>query len=271
LSAEQVARVPTAKSLIARSFRRALPLVPRAIRAGLLVDEQAGRQVLLESKDRDFVLGLPVEKADLDLFEFQYGQDFRSHIREFSPDFVKALIRYNVDDNSDGRELQLERLRTLSSYLGDTEIEFMFELVVRPSAGQLASVAGDRRRYEDELRPSVVYQSIEQIIDAGIHVDMWKIEGISDPNAAKRVSDLALGGGSRECLILGGGASVDRVEGWLDVASSTPGFNGFVIGRSIWRDPVRAWLVNPSVAGAVEAEIAQRYCDFIEKYSHVPA
>ena len=38
---------------------------------------------------------MPVEQSGQAEFEFQYGEDFRSHIEAFDPTFSKVLVRYN--------------------------------------------------------------------------------------------------------------------------------------------------------------------------------
>lgn len=266
LSERDLERLVEAKALIAESYLKAIEVDPAPVRGGILVDEQAGAAVLRASMERDFVLGLPVEKADQDIFTFQFGDDFRPHVQDFAPDFVKALIRYNTDDAKADRQTQIERLLVLSNWLREAGIEFMFELVVRPSAQQLASVDGDRIRYEDELRPQVVLACMQELLAAGIHVDIWKLEGIADPAAAALIGQCATQGGARECVILGGGASVDRVDRWLQVAAGTEGFNGFVIGRSIWREPVKAWLSGASTKDEARASIATEYRTFVQRY-----
>ncbi len=44
------------------------------------------------------------------------------------------------------------------------------------------------------------------------------------------------------CVLLGRGASTEKVEEWLEAASPVEGFIGFAIGRSIWWDALKGFL-----------------------------
>ena len=41
------------------------------------------------------------------------------------------------------------------------------------------------------------------------------------------------------CIVLGRGASIERVLAWLRTAARVPGFAGFAVGRTLWRDALR--------------------------------
>ena len=78
----------------------------------------------------------------------------------------------------------------------------------------------------------------------GIAPSLWKLEGVdAEGDAAAIVAQARAGAGGAEvgCLVLAG-ADDERLERWLSVAATTPGYIGFGIGRSIWRDPIRAHL-----------------------------
>ena len=44
------------------------------------------------------------------------------------------------------------------------------------------------------------------------------------------------------CVLLGRGASTEKVEHWLEQAAPVDGFIGFAIGRSIWWDALKGFL-----------------------------
>ena len=44
------------------------------------------------------------------------------------------------------------------------------------------------------------------------------------------------------CVLLGRGASNEKVDHWLAQAAPVDGFIGFAIGRSIWGGPLKAFL-----------------------------
>ena len=110
---------------------------------------------------------------------------------------------------------------------------------------QLASVDGDTDRYDAELRPELMRRAIEDAQNAGIEVDMWKIEGVDEQSDAAMLAEQARSGAGREgvkCVLLGRGASTEKVEQWLEQAAPVEGFIGFAIGRSIWWDALKGFL-----------------------------
>ena len=88
-------------------------------------------------------------------------------------------------------------------------------------------------------------RAIEDIQNAGIEVDIWKIEGVDEQSDAEMLAKQARTGAGREgvtCVLLGRGASTEKVEQWLEEAAPVEGFIGFAIGRSIWWDALKGFL-----------------------------
>ena len=134
---------------------------------------------------------------------------------------------------------------------------------------QLAEVDGDSDRYDAELRPELMCRAIEDIQNFGIEVDIWKIEGVDEREDAEMLAEQTRSGRGREgvvCVVLGRGASTEKVEHWLQVASAVEGFVGFAIGRSIWWDALKGWLSTTLEREAAAAQIAENYLHFIGVY-----
>jgi len=68
------------------------------------------------------------------------------------------------------------------------------------------------------------------------------------------------------CVVLGRGADAAAVERWLRAGAGVPGFDGFAIGRSIWWDPVRAYMDGVTDRAAAVTAIAERYVHFVTVY-----
>ena len=124
---------------------------------------------------------------------------------------------------------------------------FLFELLV-PGRGRPSSspVGGDTDRYDAELRPELMRRAIEDIQDFGIEVDIWKIEGVDAREDAEMLAEQTRKGEGREnveCVLLGRGASDEKVDHWLRAGrAASTGFIGFAIGRSIWWDALKGFL-----------------------------
>lgn len=97
LSSQQTAEIAAAKRVIYDSFREAVfGGVPKE-KAGILVDEQFGGAILRDAAEQGYTTACPAEKSGQDEFDFEYGEDFASHIEAFHPTFCKVLVRYNPE------------------------------------------------------------------------------------------------------------------------------------------------------------------------------
>jgi 5-dehydro-2-deoxygluconokinase len=112
-------------------------------------------------------------------------------------------------------------------------------------------------------------RAIEDIQNYGCEVDIWKIEGVDTREDAEMLSEQARKGEGREnvkSVLLGRGASDEKVDHWLQQAAGVDGFIGFAIGRSIWWDPLKAFLDGSLERGAAADQIADNYLRFIKVY-----
>jgi myo-inositol catabolism protein IolC len=266
--AEQTAIIADAKHLILEGMLRAVGSGADAATAGVLVDEQFGSSVPEEAREHGLKLAMPAERSGQTMFDFEYGDDFAAHIERFDPDFTKVLVRYNADGDKAGNGEQLSKLKRLSDWLKRNQRRFLFELLVPAEDGQLDSVGGDQDRYEAELRPELMRRAIADIQDAGIDVDVWKIEGVEQRADCEMLVAQARAGGRDEvvCVVLGRGADDKKVDHWLAQAAPVEGFVGFAIGRSIWWDPLKAYVDGKIERLEGARRIAENYLRFVQVY-----
>jgi myo-inositol catabolism protein IolC len=265
---EQTETISDAKRLIFEGMLEAVDRGAEAGATGVLVDEQFGSDIPFRAREQGLKLAMPVEKSGQDEFDFEYGEDFGAHIEKFDPDFSKVLVRYNSDGDPQVNERQLGRLKRLSDWLHEHDRKFLFELLVPATDEQLASVDGDSDRYDAELRPELMRRAIEDIQNAGIEVDIWKIEGVDERDDAVMLAEQSRSGGRDgvTCVVLGRGASSEKVEHWLEQAAPVDGFIGFAIGRSIWWDALKGFLGDELERDAAASQIAKNYLRFVDVY-----
>ncbi|MEO8969144.1 MAG: DUF2090 domain-containing protein, partial [Solirubrobacteraceae bacterium] len=236
---------------------------------GVLVDEQFGSDIPQRSREHGLTLAMPVEKSGQNEFDFDYGEEYGAHIDTFDPDFSKVLVRYNPEDDPGLKERQLGRLKRLADWLHERGKKFLFELLVPATDEQLAKLGGDSERYDAELRPELMRRAIEEIQNAGIEVDVWKIEGVDERDDAVMLARQTRTGEGRQgvaCVLLGRGASPAKVEQWLGAAAPVDGFIGFAIGRSIWWDALKGFLTDELEREAAVSAIAENYLHFVQVY-----
>ncbi len=265
---EQTATISDAKHVIYEGMKLAVSQGVEAGATGVLIDEQFGGAVPADAKANGLKLSMPVERSGQNEFDFQYGEEFGAHIERFDPDFSKVLVRYNPEGDAEMNERQLGRLKRLSDWLHANDRKFLFELLVPAEPHQLAAAGGDEERYDAELRPELMRQSIVNIQQFGIEPDIWKIEGVETRADNAMLAEQTRAGDGREdvvCVVLGRGASDEKVDHWLREAAPVEGFVGFAIGRSIWWDALKGFLAGTPRDDAA-AQIAQNYLRFVRVY-----
>jgi len=269
------ARVPGAKQLIWEGFERAVSTGVSKDSAGVLVDAQYGPDVARAAKAGGYKLSMPVEKSGQNEFDFEYGERFGEKIEEFDPDFSKVLVRYNPEGDAEMNERQTARLRQLSEWLHERRRKYLFELLVPAEPAQLERVGGSEERYDTELRPDLMLETILQLQNGGVEPDIWKIEGLDDREACREIAQLARREGRDHvsCVVLGRGASDAKVDEWLRAGAGLDGYIGFAIGRSIFSESVKAYAADPEGFDRESAitKIADNYRRFIDVYEGAPA
>jgi 5-dehydro-2-deoxygluconokinase len=267
LSEAQTAEIAAAKRVIYDGFKAAVAGGVPKEKAGILVDEQFGAAILRDAKADGFTTCAPAEKSGQEEFDFQYGEDFARHIEAFGPTFCKVLVRYNVEGDKALNKEQAARLKRLSDYLaGKGQSRFMFELLVPAEAAQLDKLKGDKKAYELELRPQLMVRAIQELQDAGVEPDLWKIEGLDRREDCEKMVAAARRGGRDKvgCIILGGGEDDEKVHEWLATAASVPGFIGFAVGRTVFWQPLVDWRAKKITREQAVDQMAKRYREFVD-------
>jgi 5-dehydro-2-deoxygluconokinase len=161
---------------------------------------------------------------------------------------------------------QAERLKRLSGYLHNKgESRFMFELLVPAEKAQLDRVNGDKKKYDVELRPSLMVRAIIELQDAGVEPDVWKIEGLDRREDCEKIVTAAHRAGRDQvgCIVLGRGEDDKKVHEWLTTAAGVSGFIGFAVGRTDFWQPLVDFRAKKITREAAVAEIAGRYLKFV--------
>jgi myo-inositol catabolism protein IolC len=269
LSDAQTAEIAGAKQVIYEGFLAAVADGIPKEKAGILVDEQFGAAILRNAASKNTVTACPAEKSGQAEFDFEYGEDFASHIEALDPTFCKVLVRYNPDGDRASNKRQAARLKRLSDFLaGRGRSRFMFELLVPPEKMQLDRLKGDRKAYDVELRPRLMVETIQELQERGVEPDLWKVEGLDRREDCERVAAAACAGGrdNVRCIVLGRGADDRKVSEWLEIAAAVPGFVGFAIGRTVFWDPMVAWRSKQATRDQTVIEIARRYRQFVDLF-----
>ena len=268
LTAGQTEEIAAAKRAIYDGLLAAVEAGVPKDKAGILVDEQFGAAILRDAAAAGYTTCCPAEKSGQDEFDLEYGENFAEHIEAFLPTFCKVLVRYNPEGDPILNRNQAYRLKRLSDYLRSKKSRslFMFELLVPAEKNQLTRLNGDRKAYDLKLRPGLMAGAIEELQEAGVEPDVWKLEGLDRRQDCERIVAVARREGRDKvgCIILGRGEDDSKVREWLTTASAVQGFIGFAVGRTTFWGPLVDWRAKKITRDEAVAEIARRYREFVE-------
>jgi 5-dehydro-2-deoxygluconokinase len=267
-SDDETMQIASYKAVIYDGFKAAVEAGVPKERAGILVDEQFGADVARDAVASGYVLAMPAEKSGQDEFDFEYGDQFGDHIEAFDPSFCKVLVRYNPDADAAMNARQAERLARLGSWLREHDRLYMFELLVPAEPAQLDGLGGDKKRYDEELRPKLMVRAIAELQASGVEADVWKIEGISNRDDCVAVSEQARSGGRDRvgCIVLGRGENEAKVVEWLSVAADVPGYIGFAVGRTTFWDALVGLKEGKHAREDAVGQISASYRTFVDLF-----
>ena len=161
---------------------------------------------------------VPVEASGERELRFEHA-DWRERIDAIHPTWAKVLVRYNPSGDAAMNARQRDRMLDLQTVARALRVGFLLELLVPPEPAQRAE------DYDIATRPGLVVRAIDELREAGIQPDLWKIEGLERREDCATVAEHA----GAPCVVLGRGADADAVERWLRAGAGI--FDGFAIGR----------------------------------------
>jgi len=257
------------KHIIYEGFLMALEQGVPSHAAAILVDEQFGSRIQNEARERGVTRILTVEKSGQDEFDLEYGDDFVEHIEKFSPDYVKALVRYNPEGDEETNKKQTEKLVVLNAYCRKAGYKFLFELLVPATSEQLAACEGSEETYEKTMRAGLMKRAMKELRTGGVEPDVWKLEGLESAEDMQSVSEAARTGGREEVgiVVLGRGESDEKVRMWLSAAAQVEGVIGFAVGRTVFKEPLIRYHEKKATREETSRAIAdnfKRYADLFE-------
>lgn len=273
LTPDQHHAVTDSKEVIYDGFRQALGHGVPVTAAGILIDEEFGADILRDATGNGYVTALSTERSGSAEFEFEYGAEFASHIAAFKPTFAKALVRFNPEGDADLNRRQTTRLKQLSDYCRAVRQRFMLELLVPPTAAQLAQANGFNATFDLLIRPALMLQAIRMLQDAGIEPDIWKVQGLDRRSDCEHLVATARRNGRSKvcCIVLGHDAEQDQVVRWLETAARVPGFIGFAVGRTTFWDPVAAYIAKQVTRAEAISLVARRYRQWVAVFEQARA
>ena len=222
---------------------------------GMLLDDKYGRDALFATgAEKDFWVAKPIELPGSRPLRFEFSQDVGSRLVEWPVDHcIKVLCFYHPDDPADLKAEQLEKLRAAHDAARKIGREILIEII--------ASKAGP-------VDDQTIARALGELYDARLKPDWWKLEPQESPAGWDAVDAMieARDPFCRGVMLLGLDAPQDQLMQAFRIAKAARTVKGFAVGRTIFGDAARAWLMGRIDDEAAIADMAGRFAALVSAW-----
>ncbi|MFI0397309.1 bifunctional 5-dehydro-2-deoxygluconokinase/5-dehydro-2-deoxyphosphogluconate aldolase [Paracoccus jiaweipingae] len=215
---------------------------------GILCDSRLGRDALHAASGTGLWVGRPTELPGSRPIELEpeLGPDCGQLAQWARDNVVKLLVFCHPDDDPKTRDAQLATVHRLFTSARRNGLEFLLEII--PS--KVAPVGDDTNA-----------ALIRQFYAAGIFPDWWKLEPMSSPAAwAATVAAITENDPhTRGIVVLGLDAPEADLAASFRIAAQFDLVRGFAVGRTIFGDAARAWMLGQMDDDAAVARMQDRF------------
>lgn len=199
---------------------------------GVLCDQRIGHDALAQTGDSALWVGRPVEwpgSRPLTL-EPEVGSDFSGLGKWPKTHIIKCLCFCHPDDDPKMWSAQGTLIKSLFEAGRKAQLEFLLEII--PS--KVGSV-------DDDTTATI----IQRFYDLGVSPDWWKLEPLENETAWQRTCDAITRNDpdTRGIVVLGLDASPEKLADGFALAARFDLVKGFAVGRTIFGDVARDWMV----------------------------
>ncbi|WP_024698639.1 bifunctional 5-dehydro-2-deoxygluconokinase/5-dehydro-2-deoxyphosphogluconate aldolase [Pseudomonas avellanae] len=221
---------------------------------GLLADQRFGQDSLNTATGRGWWLARPVEVQGSRPLAFEHGRSIGSNLINWPQEqIIKCLVQYHPDDEPMLRleqEAQIKALYDASKVSGH---ELLLEIIPpkdHPSA-----------------HPDVMLRALKRLYNLGIYPAWWKIEAQST-EVWQQLDELIRQRDPycRGVVLLGLNAPVEELAAGFAQARNSRVCKGFAVGRTIFREPSRAWMAGEIDDATLVSQVQSTFSWLIESW-----
>ncbi|MEK1929363.1 MAG: DUF2090 domain-containing protein, partial [Pararhizobium sp.] len=244
-NADLLARIPAFKVLAVKAAERIANGRPGF---GMLIDDKYGREALFAAaKNKDFWIAKPIELPGSRPLQFEFSQDLGSRLIDWPVDHcIKVLSFYHPDDPAEMKVTQIAKLRSAFEAARKVGREILIEII-----------ASKHGKLDDQTIP----RALNQLYDAGLKPDWWKLEPQASRNAWAAI-DAVIEKRDPLCrgvVLLGLEAPYEVLKEGFAAARTSKTVKGFAVGRTIFADASKAWLAGAMTDEQAIADMAGKF------------
>ncbi|MFI3044923.1 IolC protein [Pseudomonas coronafaciens pv. coronafaciens] len=197
---------------------------------GLLADQRFGQDSLNAATGRGWWLARPVEVQGSRPLAFEHGRSIGSNLINWPQEqIIKCLVQYHPDDEPMLRLEQEAQIKALYDASNVSGHELLLEIIPP--------------KEHPSPHPDVMVRAMKRLYNLGIYPAWWKIEAQSA--AVWQQLDELIEQRDPYCrgiVLLGLNAPVEELAAGFAQARNSRVCKGFAVGRTIFREPSRAWM-----------------------------
>ncbi|WP_022951059.1 bifunctional 5-dehydro-2-deoxygluconokinase/5-dehydro-2-deoxyphosphogluconate aldolase [Leucothrix mucor] len=224
--------------------------------AGVLIDDTFGQDALNDITGRGWWIGRPVELPSSRPIELEGGRSIGSRLKTWPLEhIVKCLVFYHPDDSVEMRLQQERQAQELFAACQVSGHQFLLELI--PPAD---SVVDD----------TTASRAVQRFYNVGVRPDWWKLP----PQSAASWESLTQLIEQRDphcqgVVLLGLAASMETVKQGFQVAAQYPLCKGFTVGRTLFAEPSRQWMLGHINDEQLIQAVADNYIELINAWQEL--
>ncbi|WP_066015552.1 bifunctional 5-dehydro-2-deoxygluconokinase/5-dehydro-2-deoxyphosphogluconate aldolase [Endozoicomonas atrinae] len=249
------ARIKPLKRLILEAARQGAREMGLEGKAGILCDDTYGQDTLNDITGKGWWIGRPVELPGSRPLRFEHGNHSTASVASrlttwSSEHVVKCLCFYHPDDEETLRLDQEHQVQSVYNACLASGHEFLLELI--PPKG---SATDDQ----------TLVRSMERFYDIGVRPDWWKVPAPS--RSAWLAIESLLQEKAPHCrgvILLGLDAPEEELKKGFNAASGISVCKGFMVGRTIFGQPSKAWLAGEITDDELLHQVTNNYIRLIQ-------
>ncbi|NVL44082.1 DUF2090 domain-containing protein, partial [Pseudomonas syringae pv. actinidiae] len=221
---------------------------------GLLADQRFGQDSLSTATGRGWWLARPVEVQGSRPLAFEHGRSIGSNLINWPQEqIIKCLVQYHPDDEPMLRleqEAQIKALYDASKVSGH---ELLLEIIPPKD--------------HPSTHPDVMLRALKRLYNLGIYPAWWKIEAQST-EVWQQLDELIQQRDPycRGVVLLGLNAPVEELAAGFAQARNSRVCKGFAVGRTIFREPSRAWMAGEIDDATLVSQVQSTFSGLIESW-----
>ncbi len=245
-----VASIPKLKKLILQASRQVSEEAGLAGQSGLLCDSTFGQDVLNDVTGDGWWIGRPIEMPGSRPLEFEHGTIGSQLIDWPLEHVVKCLVFYNPEDDETMRSAQESKVREAYQACCKSGHELLLEVILPADV---------------EKQDSLYIAAVKRFYSLGIKPDWWKLPPL-DNGSWNTMNSLIIEQDPycRGVVILGLDAPVAELEAGFNQTAGHDLIKGFMVGRTIFGKPSKAWLAGELNDEQFIAQIKSNYHEIIK-------